>query len=88
MKAKNTKESGKEKEKALNTLTHVAVLESTSGTTAVIKDLGAPGGRPPGPENGGDVSGFEKALDQAVGQKADVIIGLLPCLWSRRGRRC
>ena len=39
MKAKNTKETGKEK--ALNTPTHAAVLASTSGTTAAIKDLGA-----------------------------------------------
>ena len=41
MKAKKTKETGKDKEKALNTPTHAAVLASTSGTTAAIKDLGA-----------------------------------------------
>ena len=40
MKAKN-KEKGKEKEEALNTLTHAAVLASTSGHTATNKDLGA-----------------------------------------------
>ena len=40
MKAKNTKETGKEKADALNTPTHAAVLASTSGTTAAIKDLG------------------------------------------------
>ena len=40
MKAKN-KEKGKKKEEALNTLTHAAVLASTSGTTAANKDLGA-----------------------------------------------
>ena len=40
MKAKN-KEKGKEKEEALNTPTHAAVLASTSDTTAASKDLGA-----------------------------------------------
>ena len=29
-------------------------------------------GDPPGPQKGGNVSTFEKALDQAVGEKAEV----------------
>ena len=41
MKANKTKEKGEEKEDALNTPTHAAVLASTSGTTAANKDLGA-----------------------------------------------
>ena len=41
MKVKN-KEKGKEKEEALSTPTHAAVLASTSGTTAANKDLAAP----------------------------------------------
>ena len=41
MKAKN-KGKGKEKEQALNTPTHAAVLASTSDTTAANRDLGNP----------------------------------------------
>ena len=32
----------------------------------------SPSGDPLGPEEGGDVSAFEKALDQAVRQRAEV----------------
>ena len=39
MKTNNSKEKGKEKEEALNTPTHAAVVASISGTTAANKDL-------------------------------------------------
>ena len=42
MKTNSSKEKGKEKEEALNTPTHTAVVASISGTAATNKDLGAP----------------------------------------------
>ena len=41
MKTNNSKEKGKEKEEALNTPTHAAVVASILGTTSANKDLGA-----------------------------------------------
>ena len=41
MKTNKSKEKGKEKEEAVDTPTHAAVVASISGTAAVNKDLGA-----------------------------------------------
>ena len=41
MKTNSSKEKGKEKEEALNTPIHTAVVASISDTTAANKDLGA-----------------------------------------------